>query len=230
MRRAREDRTGDGSGGGEMAHKKTTTRSGSLSFRPIGRIRSPYKEWAPYQPVEQEEGIGKFQVRLHARYARGLKELERFAYVILVFCFHKVGKRRPLRVTPPWTDREVGLFASRSPNRPNPIGISIVRIHRIKGNVVYTWPIDVFDGTPLLDLKPYIATLDGKTDADDGWIEGLEGKQHLLDHVRGVRHRHSHEHGNEHGHDRPRLAAPTRRGRSRGGRRSSSPSGGRRAG
>lgn len=177
-----------------MADKKTEVRSDFISIRPIGCIRSPYKEWAPYQPVEQKKGIGKFQVHVNEDYSRGLKDLEHFAYVILIYYFDRAERNYELIVKPPWTKRNVGLFASRSPNRPNPIGISIVRIHKIEGNVVYTWPIDVFDETPLLDIKPYIATLDGKMDADDGWIEGLEGKEHLLQHIRGIPHNQSEGH------------------------------------
>jgi tRNA-Thr(GGU) m(6)t(6)A37 methyltransferase TsaA len=177
-----------------MEDKNTEGTSDIFSIRPIGYIRSPYKDWAPYQPVEQEKGIGKFQVHVHEEYARGLMDLEHFAYVILIYYLDKTEKKYELTVKPPWTERSVGLFASRSPYRPNPIGISIVRLHKIEGNVVYTWPIDVFDETPLLDIKPYIATLDSKTDADDGWIEGLEGKEHLLKHVRGISHNHSEGH------------------------------------
>ncbi|MBN2493155.1 MAG: tRNA (N6-threonylcarbamoyladenosine(37)-N6)-methyltransferase TrmO [Deltaproteobacteria bacterium] len=164
-----------------------------ILLRPIGVIRTPYTDWAPYQPVEREEGVGKFHVQVHERYAQGLQDLDRFAYVILVYYLDRIEKEPGLLVRPPWVDREVGLFASRSPNRPNPIGLSIVRVHAIEGREIHTWPIDVFDGTPLLDIKPYIATLDSKTDADDGWIEGVAGKEHLLQHVRGIPHGHHHE-------------------------------------
>jgi tRNA-Thr(GGU) m(6)t(6)A37 methyltransferase TsaA len=177
-----------------MADRKTKGRSHTISIRPIGLIRSPYKDWAPYQPVEREKGIGKFQVHVNEEFATGLKDLEHFAYVILIYYLDKTEGHFELTVQPPWTEKKVGLFASRSPFRPNPIGISIVRLHRIEGNVLYTWPIDVFDETPLLDIKPYMATLDSKKDADDGWIEGLEGKEHLLKHVRGLSHDHSDGH------------------------------------
>lgn len=175
-------------------------RSDSLSIRPIGYIQSPYKDWAPYQPVEREEEIGNFQVHVNEEYSEGLKDLEHFAYVILIFYCDRAEMGPELTITLPWTKKKVGLFASRSPERPNPIGISIVRIHKIEGNVIYTWPIDVFDGTPLLDIKPYIATLDSKADANDGWVDGLEGKEHLLQHVRGIPHNHSE--GRHPGHEK----------------------------
>ena len=117
-----------------------------------------------------------------------------YAYVILIYYLDRAESGHELTVRPPWTEKKVGVFASRGPDRPNPIGISIVRIHKIEGNVIYTWPIDVFNGTPLLDIKPYLSTLDSKADANDGWIEGIAGKEHLLLHIRGVPHDHSKGH------------------------------------
>ena len=117
-----------------MADKETDGRRDSFSIRPIGHIKSPYKDWAPYQPVEQEKGIGKFQVHVNEDYSEGLQDLERFAYVILIYYCDRAENELELTLRPPWTKKKVGLFASRSPDRPNPIGISIVRIHKIKGN------------------------------------------------------------------------------------------------
>jgi len=95
-----------------------------------------------------------------------------------------------MTVSPPWTpDTKVGLFASRSPARPNPIGISIVRVKKITGNEIITSGLDVFDNTPLLDIKPYIKDLDSKNDANYGWLDDLESnKQHLLLHIKGIPH------------------------------------------
>jgi len=85
-----------------------------------------------------------------------------------------------MRVSPPWAGgKQVGVFASRSPVRPNPVGLSIVRIKKIAGNKIYTSGLDVFDNTPLLDIKPYIKGLDNKDDADYGWIKGLDDMEHL---------------------------------------------------
>ncbi len=92
-------------------------------------------------------------------------------------------------VSPPWTDgHEVGVFASRSPIRPNPIGISIVKIKKIIKDTIHTTGLDVFDGTPLLDIKPYIKDLDSKNDANYGWIEDLDGYKHLILHIKGIPH------------------------------------------
>jgi tRNA-Thr(GGU) m(6)t(6)A37 methyltransferase TsaA len=82
----------------------------------------------------------------------------------------------------------VGVFASRSPTRPNPIGLSVVRIKRIEGNVIHVSGLDVFDGTPLLDIKPYIDELDVKKDANLGWVGDMDDPEHLALHIQGVPH------------------------------------------
>jgi len=92
-------------------------------------------------------------------------------------------------VTPPWANgKQVGVFASRSPVRPNSIGISVVLVKRIDNNEIFISGLDAYDGTPLLDIKPYINDLDVKYDANYGWIEGPEDKEHLLLHIKGIPH------------------------------------------
>ena len=93
-------------------------------------------------------------------------------------------------VNPPWSQgTTVGLFASRSPRRPNPIGISVVRVKKIVDNEIFTSGLDVFDGTPVLDIKPYLKDLDSKADADYGWIaDSGSDMDHLLLHIKGVPH------------------------------------------
>jgi tRNA (Thr-GGU) A37 N-methylase len=94
-----------------------------------------------------------------------------------------------MMIQPPWAKgKKVGLFASRSPVRPNPIGLSIVRIKKIIENKIYTSGLDVFDGTPLLDIKPYIKDLDDKFDADYGWIKEMDDTEHLSLHIKGIPH------------------------------------------
>jgi len=85
---------------------------------------------------------------------------------------------------------KVGLFASRSPNRPNPIGISVVKIKRISGNILYISGIDAFDNTPVLDIKPYFDQLDAKTDANTGWFNPEDDSDHFLLHLKGIPHQH----------------------------------------
>ena len=170
-----------------------------VRFVPIGVIHTPYTDWAPYQSVEREEGIGRFKVVIEEKYRDALKDLDRFRYIILLFYLDRAKGAEKMSVSPPWAKgRQVGLFASRTPNRPNAIGLSVVRLVKIEGNVIYTWPIDALDGTPLLDIKPYIRDLDSKPDADYGWFGDVGDAGHLLDHVRGVPHAHDHQQDHHH--------------------------------
>ena len=82
------------------------------------------------------------------------------------------------------------MFASRSPNRPNPIGLSVVKILRIEKNIIAISGIDAFDNTPLLDIKPYIKNLDSKEDANFGWVNNTELDEHLKMHLAGIPHKH----------------------------------------
>lgn len=173
-----------------------------IQLTPIGTIRTPYTDdgFCPHQPVEREEGVAR--VELDPAWGAGLRELDSFRYVYLLY---HLDRARPgevsMEVTPDWTrGHRTGLFATRSPDRPCPIGLSVVRLKRIEGNTLVTGLIDVFDNTPLLDVKPYIRELDSKEDANFGWIEGLDGYAHLMDHVRGIPHRHDHGHDHDHSH------------------------------
>ncbi len=182
-----------------------------IQFKAIGVIHTPYTHWAPNQPIERDEEGDNFVVDLDPKLVQGLEDLDRFNYVILVYHLNRQKGEVSMSVTPSWAkDRSAGLFATRTPNRPNPIGISIVRLKKIEGHRIYTSPLDVFDGTPLLDIKPYIAGLDSKDDANLGWIDDLKGVQHLMEHVRGIPHDHgghdhsrgghAHDPGHDHGH------------------------------
>lgn len=136
----------------------------------IGVIRTPYTESAPNQPIEDEEG--EFRIVLDPPYAGGLRDLEGFRYIYVLYYLHKLRRRVSMTVSPSWAGgKKVGLFASRSPARPNPVGLSIVRLKGISQNVIFTSGLDVLDGTPLLDIKPYIKDLDSKPDANYGWFD-----------------------------------------------------------
>ena len=92
-------------------------------------------------------------------------------------------------VSPPWAGgMKTDVFSSRSPVRPNPIGLSIVGIKQIIDNEIHTSGLDVFDGTPLIDIKPYIKELDSKLDANYGWIEEIDDDEHVLLHIKGIPH------------------------------------------
>jgi len=161
--------------------------SDSFKFRQIGIIRTPYNDDAPYQPVQEDEG--DFCIEVDSQYLNGLHKLEKFHYIYVIYYTHRIKQELSMTVTPPWTGGlKIGLFASRSPVRPNFIGLSIVRVRGIVNNKIFTSGLDVFDKTPLLDIKPYIKDLDSKSDANYGWIGEINDYEHLLLHIKGIPH------------------------------------------
>ena len=162
----------------------------SVTYEPIGTIVTPYTDWAPHQPPEREAKEGTFKLVLRPELAPGLDQLRRFSHIYVLFHLDRAERPESLRVSPPWAHGkvEVGLFASRSSRRPNPIGLSVVRVLRVEGNEVFTSPLDAYDGTPLLDIKPYVGELDARGDANSGWVDDLEDRDHLVQHLRGVPH------------------------------------------
>ena len=146
-------------------------RHREIVYKPIGVIRTPFKdaEGVPIQPTAAR-GI-KGVVEVYPEYAEGLKDLEGFSHIILIYHFHLIKAYRLLVV--PYLDSEVrGVFATRAPARPNPIGISVVRLLRIEGNVLHVEDVDIVDGTPLLDIKPYVPQFDSRLQVRIGWLEG----------------------------------------------------------
>ena len=159
----------------------------NLKFSPIGSIKTPYLDSAPYQPIDTDEQESFLQ--LEPEYAAGLKDLDSFTYIYVIYFIDRLKTTPKLEVSPPWAaGQKVGLFASRSPARPNPIGLSVVRIKKIIDNRVYTSGLDVFDNTPLLDIKPYINDLDSKCDANNGWVQDMDEDEHLALHIQGIPH------------------------------------------
>jgi tRNA-Thr(GGU) m(6)t(6)A37 methyltransferase TsaA len=146
----------------------------------IGRIRSPYRHHAeaPHQPsrVANSE-FDAFRLELDPAYEPGLKALALFRYAYVVYWLDRPRPGRDpngveLCISPPWAHGQtVGLFASRSPHRPNPIGLSVVGIRGIDGSTVHVDALDALDGTPILDIKPYIDALDCRRDANAGWLD-----------------------------------------------------------
>jgi len=150
-----------------------------ISYKPIGIIRSPHKDprGTPIQPTAASGIPG--QVEILSEYAGGLQDLDGFSYVILLYHFDRVREMK-LKVRPFLDKIFRGVFATRAPSRPNPIGLSIVKLVRIEGNLLHIEDIDVLDGTPLLDVKPYVDRFDGRDSERQGWLEtnlgGLAGK------------------------------------------------------
>jgi len=158
-----------------------------IHFKPIGVIRTPYTDHAPYQPVTDDSG--QFRIIIDPQYQEGLQDLDRFRYIYVLYHVHRVKKEASLKVHPDWIENtHVGVFASRSPVRPNALGLSVVQIKGIEKNQIITSGLDVFDQTPLLDIKPYIKDLDSKADANYGWLEDFEDQDHLMKHIKGIPH------------------------------------------
>ncbi|MHA1520831.1 MAG: tRNA (N6-threonylcarbamoyladenosine(37)-N6)-methyltransferase TrmO [Promethearchaeota archaeon] len=164
-----------------------------MKLEPIGHIITPYEDNAPYQPITQD--TGDFKIVLNERYTDGLDGLEKFRYIFVLYHLHKISSQESptvnLTVRPPWAkSHDVGIFASRTPHRPNPIGLSIVELKRIEKNVIYTSGLDALNGSPVLDIKPYILELDSKGDANYGWLDfkDKEDREHLLLHIKGLPH------------------------------------------
>jgi len=158
-----------------------------FKFEQIGVINTPFQDHAPYQPVDTEDG--EFCLSVFPPFLEGLKELDQFRYIYVLYFAHRITQKPEMMISPPWAKhKKVGLFSSRSPNRPNPIGLSVVSIKKITETRIYTSGLDVFDGTPLLDIKPYIKDLDTKADANYGWVEGEGDMDHLMLHIKGIPH------------------------------------------
>jgi tRNA-Thr(GGU) m(6)t(6)A37 methyltransferase TsaA len=140
-----------------------------ISYRPIGVIHSPYKdiEGMPIQTSGAEGVAGTVEVE--PEFMAGLRDIESFSHLILIYHFH-LSQGYTLEVKP-FLDTELrGVFATRAPKRPNPIGISVVRLAGVEGSVLDIRDVDVVDGTPLLDLKPYVPEFDARSAEKIGWL------------------------------------------------------------
>jgi tRNA-Thr(GGU) m(6)t(6)A37 methyltransferase TsaA len=140
-----------------------------IRFRPIGVIRTRFKKTAgmPIQP--RGAGKAKGTIELRPEYGEGLRDLSGFSHVVLLYHFHK-AKKAKLLVTPFMDTEKRGVFATRAPSRPNAIGLSIVRLVSVEGATLTVEGIDVLDGTPLLDIKPFVPEFDTVRFVKTGWL------------------------------------------------------------
>ena len=143
-----------------------------LVVRPIGFVRSPYGEKVE-APRQGTAGGATGTVELLPGYEDALSDLEGFGRIWLVFWFDRAEGWKP-KVQPPRSDAKRGVFATRSPHRPNPIGLTAVRLERVSGLVLHVRDLDLVDGTPVLDIKPYIPYADAFPEAGDGWLQGFD--------------------------------------------------------
>ena len=158
----------------------------SMHFQPIGTIRTPYIDKAPYQPYEDK--LSHFEVEVYPEFEAGLEGLDSFRYLMLFFHLDKAKPSDKLMVDVSWAGIRTGVFSTRSPERPNPIGFSIVKLLKREGTILRISGIDAFDDTPLIDIKPYLLELDSKKDANNGWVDQLEDKEHMTLHLKGIPH------------------------------------------
>jgi tRNA-Thr(GGU) m(6)t(6)A37 methyltransferase TsaA len=147
----------------------------SLELKPIGIIHSPYKnrEEAPYQGHKGEEIS---QIEIFKEFEEGLRDIEGFSHIIVIYWFHK-SQGYHLMVKTPWDDSLHGLFATRSPHRPCPLGLTVVELVAREKNILKVKGLDAIDGTPLLDIKPYVPSIDERSVVKPSWLEGKLGKE-----------------------------------------------------
>ncbi len=140
-----------------------------MEMQPIGTIHTPFteREGMPIQPSGAVGVTGTIELFDH--FQAGLKDLDGFSHIILLYLFHQSDGFK-LHVIPFMDTTPRGVFATRAPKRPNPIGLSIVELNRIENGVLHVRNIDILDGTPLLDIKPYVPKFDRPEAARSGWI------------------------------------------------------------
>ena len=140
-----------------------------IIYKPIGIIHSPFKyvEGTPIQPAGAKGIAGTIEIE--SDYSDGLKDIEGFSHIILIYHFH-LSKGYLLKVKPFLDDNLHGVFATRAPRRPNPIGISVVRLVSVDGCILSIEDVDIIDGTPLLDIKPYVPQFDARKAERIGWL------------------------------------------------------------
>lgn len=141
-----------------------------FELKPIGIIHTPYKDRKeiPCQGYRSDK-VGV--VEIFNEFEDGLRDIEGFSHIYLIYYFHESTGYEPL-VKPFLDDQKYGLFATRHYNRPNPIGISVVELIERKKNILKVRPVDMLDGTPLLDIKPYVPQFDKRTNVRIGWLKG----------------------------------------------------------
>jgi tRNA-Thr(GGU) m(6)t(6)A37 methyltransferase TsaA len=146
----------------------------AVCYTLIGMVRSPFTDEAG-MPIQSVAAAGtEGRVEVFPEYAEGLADLEGFSHLILLCHLHRI-QGTALKVKPFLDTQERGVFATRSPKRPNPIGLSIVRLRRVQEGVLHISELDVLDGTPVLDIKPYVPRFDVRETEAIGWFEGRLG-------------------------------------------------------
>lgn len=146
-----------------------------MQMSAIGTIFTPYKELTdmPIQPTGARGVEGRIELR--SDLVEGLRDLDGFSHIIVLYRFHRVT-RTELTVTPFLDTQSHGVFATRAPTRPNPIGLSVLALKRVEGHILTVADVDMLDGTPLLDIKPYVPMFDRPDTVRTGWLQSNENQ------------------------------------------------------
>jgi tRNA-Thr(GGU) m(6)t(6)A37 methyltransferase TsaA len=147
--------------------------SKQITINPIGIIHTPFDDIndMPIQPLAAK-GI-KGHIELLPEYLEGLTDLEGFSHITLLYYFHKINGYH-LTVIPFMDNKEHGIFATKSPKRPNAIGYSTVKLLGVENNVIHIEMVDMLNGTPLIDIKPFFSKFDNRTNTKSGWLDNQE--------------------------------------------------------
>ncbi len=146
-----------------------------IRYKPIGVIHSPFKDvqGMPIQPTGAMGIAGTIEIE--PEYCDRLKDIEGFSHIVLIYHFH-LSDGYSLLVKPFMDDSLRGVFSTRAPRRPNPVGISIVRLIKVEGSTLHIENVDIVDGTPLLDIKPYVPEFDVQKNVRIGWLSDKADK------------------------------------------------------
>ncbi len=144
-----------------------------MIFKPIGTAHSPFEK---KEDINKTRNIGpkgfedvRGELEIFGEFAEGLKDIDGFSHIIVIFVFHKSTEKK-LYAHPPFDGKRRGVFSTRSPNRPNPIGFSVLKLIKRDGNKLQVLGMDMIEGTPILDIKPYTPR-DQKSEVRFGWLE-----------------------------------------------------------
>jgi len=156
---------------------ESTEPANALSYRPVGVVRSPFTAPAgmPLQSVAARDVHG--QIEIYREFAAGLTDLDGFSHIHVLAHLHR-GRPGGLTVVPFLDDTERGVFSTRSPRHPNPIGLSVMRLLSVNGTILQVTGIDLLDGTPVLDIKPYVLQFDAIAAERTGWLQRVAPRVH----------------------------------------------------
>ena len=142
-----------------------------ICFRPIGMIHSPFTDLAGI-PIQPSMSNAKGSIEIFKQYQDALKDLDGFSHLFCLYFFDMVKLPVPLQSKPFLKDQKMGIFAIRTPFRPNPIGLSVLELIKIKDNTIFVKNLDILDRTPVIDIKPYDPQFDNREPGKIGWLEG----------------------------------------------------------